>query len=241
MIPVPRRFCPACEIAVAEEEAERERTAAREAVERRRLARLEELAVPSDFEDAAVDRMLPWGSDRQRERLANAVHFARRIIGEVTNGLRPPPFVAFIGRPGNGKTRLMWAIARDLTGSYGRHTRVVRLSELVRDLRANWGGKGSTVAEERRLRYWANLDFLGIDECTKEALYGNPKQHLLELISLRIDRRKPTVVTSNNTLDQLESFLGPALMSRLAMGGMVDFGWDEDFRQLASDERPRGA
>lgn len=230
-----RVHCDACEAAIQEEEAERERKARAEAQDRRRQDAMRELDTPAEFRGLTIQSLRMWGSARQQERIGRAVQVARRIVSEAAHDLRPPLFVAFGGRPGNGKTMLAWAIASELA-QQGRRTRVIRLSALVRDIRSGWGPR-SAVSEEKRLRYWFGLDFLAIDEVTQDALYGSPRQHLIEVISERIDRHRATVITTNDNDDDLEKLLGWQLMSRLALGGRLDFGDDEDYRQLPSDER----
>lgn len=230
-----KAYCDACEAAIQEEEAERERKAQAEARDRRREDAMRELDPPAEFQGLTLQSLRMWGSARQQERIGRALQIARRIVSETTHHLHPPAFVVFAGRPGNGKTMLAWAIASELAAQ-GRRTRVIRLSALIRDLRSSWGAK-ATVNEEQRLKFWISLDFLAIDEVTQDALYGNPRQHLIELISERIDRHKTTVITTNDSTDVLEQLLGWQLMSRLALGGRLHFGDDEDYRQLPSDER----
>jgi DNA replication protein DnaC len=237
-LPVTRTFCDACEASMRMEEARQQEAAQREAASRRIQRALADLAAPAAYAGLALQDVGFWGSPAQQERTGRALQVARRIVGELQSGLRPPPFVAFIGRPGNGKTMLCWAIATELATKGGHSCRVVRLSALIRDLRANWGStKKSGPSDEQRLKRYIELDYLAIDEVSRDAFYGTLRQHLLDVINARIDERRPTVITSNESLEDLEALLGPALMSRLSLGGVVHFGDDEDFRQLSSDDR----
>jgi DNA replication protein DnaC len=237
-LPVTRTFCDACEEALRIEEAEAHEAAQRESAARRVTRAIADLAAPAEYAGVTLQHVTFWGSAAQRERTGRALQVARRIVGEVSAGLKPPPFVAFIGRPGNGKTMLCWAIATELASRGGHSCRVVRLSAMIRDLRANWGsGTKTGPSDEQRLARYIGLDFLAIDEVSRDAFYGTLRQHLLDVVNARIDERRPTVITSNESIEDLEALLGPALMSRLSLGGVVMFGEDEDYRQLSSADR----
>lgn len=225
-------YCAPCTDALAREAAaaEAERIAAAAAARREKC--LAELDVPPEFNWATLETIRPdWGSEAQRARVARALQVARQIVLEHRHGMNALPFVVFHGRPGNGKSLLTWAIAKAFA-SDGRSARVVRLADMVRDLRENWGGQRSGPSDKARLHRYRSPEFLGIDEVSKHAFFGKPHQHLLDVVNHRIDHHRPTVITSNDHMDQLEDLLGAPLMSRLALGGRLHFGDAEDHRQL---------
>lgn len=164
------------------------------------------------------------GSAEQQRSLGRALQLARRLVGELSGGLRPAPFSAFIGGPGTGKTFLLWAIAGELASRHGIRSRVVRLSTLVRDLRASWRDKDGP-SEDARLASYIDVPFLGIDEVSRHAFYGQQiHQHLYDVINARLEHDRPTLLTSNEDEAGLASILGIALTDRLVTGGIVDFG-----------------
>lgn len=228
-----RPRCPACaEVQRAQKEAEdhEAEVAARDERFMKRCARnFAELAVPKSFTGVRVNVFVPWGSAAQQAKVGRAAQIAHRIIGDITGGFAPLPFVAFLGRPGTGKTLLAWAIAADLTQVFGHTAKVVRLAALVRDIRGAWNNK-TGPSEDERLAKYLTPDYLAIDEVSRHAFYGQQiHQHLYDVINSRLEDEKITVLTSNESEAGLEEILGPALMSRLRLGGIVDFG-DEDFR-----------
>lgn len=236
--PIPVPYCDPCAAVVKAEREAAAEVERQEAFKRKCQHALAELDVPPEFAWATtVDAIAAdWGTRDQRQRTARAIDLARRIVAEMKEGLRPPPFVVFCGRPGNGKTLITWAIAHQLAGQLGRSTRVIRLSSMVDQITEHWGTRGSGAAGRAALRRFTTPDFLGIDEVSRDAFFGKPRQHLYNVISERIERGRPTVITTNENMDGVKAILGEALMSRLHLGGRLDFGWDEDRRQIPQHE-----
>ncbi len=244
-------ICPACQereesaaTAEREEAAELARQIQHDNAEKRAREMYEALKVPPAFLVPSGDARVPpsidrmrndWGSPIQQAKLARAFQVARRIVGEVSNGLKPAPLVAFIGAPGNGKTLLAWSIAADLAAK-GKSAKVVKLAAMVRDLRQSWSDKSGPDEDERLQRY-REVDFLAIDEVSRHAFYGKQiHQHLYDVLNDRLEAEKVTVLTTNEAVEGLAEILGPALMSRLQLGGVLDFG-TEDYRSLPSGAR----
>lgn len=225
--------CPTC---VARDRADaeatqlqRDRILEEERFRQRCQERYAALAVPKVFAGVTRHTLRPWGSKTQQGKIARAGSVGLRIVGDITGGIAPLPLVAFLGGPGTGKTMLAWGIAIDLTRDFGHTAKVVRLSALVRDLRGAWGSREGP-SEEERLRKYLTPDYLAIDEVSRHAFYGAQiHQHLYDVINSRLEDEKITVLTSNESEAGLAEILGPALMSRLMLGGIVDFG-TEDYR-----------
>lgn len=229
-------FCDACLASRDAAREARDREAREERLQRRRDEALRALQPPPIFADASLAGMVAHGTEEQRKRLGRILQVARRIVGETTGGLLPPPLLVFHGGPGTGKTHVLWAIAREIAGSTGQPCRVVRLSALIRDLRAAWRDKDGPSEEERLARY-IEPAFLGIDEVSRHAFYGQQiHQHLYDVINARLEMQRPTVLTTNETEVGIGEILGPALMDRLALGGFLDFG-HQSFRRLPPKER----
>ena len=225
-----RYVCERCAEAQAREAAEEERRARIAARERACRQALDRLAPPEIFAGATVDGLEIWGTPAQQACTARAVQVARRIVGELSGGLIPVPFVALVGSPGTGKTHLLWAIGNALAGQWGISSKVVRLSSLVRDLRGAWRVKDGP-SEEERLEAYVRPEYLGIDEVSRHAFYGQQiHQHLWDVINARLESNRPTVISTNEDESGLAEILGPALMDRLALGGLVDCG-TESFRR----------
>lgn len=222
--------CPACERL---EDAAR---IAREAEERgiaERQRRLAMLDVPLLYRDVTLDSFKLHGDGGDRQKQTRVLQLARRYIaewGERQNfDSRFAQVVIFRGPPGTGKGHVAWSIAMAVVSTYGDGALVNTLADCVRDLRAAWrSSEGPTEAE--RLRRYRSVDLLVIDEVSRHAFYGEPTQHLYDLVAWREQRLLPTIITTNESADDLAKLIGPALESRAAgWSGVWDFG-QADFR-----------
>jgi DNA replication protein DnaC len=136
----------------------------------------------------------------------------------------------FAGGCGTGKGHLAWSIARALAQTRGVVTKVVVLSDVIRDLREAWNPRDDGPSEAERLGKYRAAELLVIDEVSRHAFFGQPVQHLYDLVAWREVQMRPTILTTNELGDDLVTVLGPALASRAAgWNGFVDFG-QADYR-----------
>lgn len=138
------------------------------------------------------------------------------------------------GSFGTGKGHWLWTVAQHVA-RHGGSARVLTLADLVREIRATWTA-GATESDEQVVRRFRTLDFLGIDEVSRHAFHGdNLHQHLYDVLNDRVNNLRPTVLTSNESQEDLAAILRPALWSRIhGAGGILEFGDGPDFRK-----RPR--
>lgn len=232
--PWTRQRCDACgDKRVQAERAEREREA-RAARAREALA---SLGVPPLYADATIDTFeVRSESAEDAAKKARVVQLARRYIAEWPD---VPMIAVFVGCPGSGKGHIAWSLARAVALE-GGNARVCVLSDVIRDLREAWGSRDEgTMSEAQRLAKYRAADLLVIDEVSRHAFYGQPQQHLYDLVAWRELRLRPTILTTNETGESLAEFLGVALSSRaLGWGPPWDFG-DSDFRLSRGMRRQR--
>lgn len=221
----PAPICRGCE------RKEREREAS-EQHEAHLAERVGGLYLPPLYEDTSFRTWELHGSEEEQAKQLNVVKLAQRYVQrwpEVAST------TVFIGGPGTGKGHVAWSIVKGVV-EYGSVPAVVNLADLIRDIREAWGRPESEPESERLERYRLP-DLLVIDEVSRHAFYGQPTQHLYDLINFRVEWLRPTIITTNETTDNLTEMLGPALISRLAGGNMWDFG-EHDYRvHGASDGR----
>jgi DNA replication protein DnaC len=220
-----RQRCNACGKRV---EAERDADRARAEREERAAQRLATLRIPPLYAGASLDAFELHGDDANRAKQARALQVSRRYLGTWPD---VPLILIFLGVPGSGKGHVVWSLARSLCETHGAMVRVCVLSDVIRDLREAWGSRDEgDLSEAQRLARYRSSDLLVIDEVSRHAFYGQPQQHLYDLVAWREVQCKPTILTTNETGQSLAEFLGPALASRaLGWGSPVDFG-EADYR-----------
>lgn len=218
--------CPTCEAA---ERTNRGRAAAADL----RAVRLRSLGVPPRYAAVSIETFELHGDEANRQRLNRLVIMARRFLCEWPTPAQE--LVVFRGGTGTGKGHLAWAIAKVLAAEAGAEVLVVKLPSLVRDLREGWRREGES--EETRLRRYRHPDLLVVDEVSRHAFYGEPTQHLYDVLDHRMDYCRPTILTTNETEANFAQLVGPALLDRIiGYGGLVEFG-DVSYRRRRLEER----
>lgn len=231
-------YCPACQAARAEAERERAERDAAARIERETLRRkLDEanaavrrseavaeaqglLSVPPLYADVTLDRFQFHGRPEDEACQRAALNYARRWVS-VFPKVRATVSV-FTGAPGSGKGHVAWSLAKAVAET-GHRAEVVKLADLVRALRASWGQpRGDDTVT---LEHYRRLDLLIVDEVSRHAFYGQPVQHLYDVLDHRIEQLRPTILTTNETDEGLRAILSPALWNRIeGHGGIIEFG-----------------
>lgn len=192
---------------------------------------LRALSVPPKYASESLETFALHGTPADRDIQVRLLTLARRYLADWPD---PPHMVLiFLGGPGTGKGHLVYSIAKAVAAE-SASARVVKLSDLVRRLRASWR-TADAEAEESVLRDFRQLDLLVIDEVSRHAFYGEQiHQHLYDVIDHRIEYNRPTILTTNETELGIRDILRPALWDRVhGSGGVVEFG------QASYRARPR--
>lgn len=184
------------------------------------------LTVPTIYAEATLESFEFHGPELERAKQDRAVRHARRYLAlwpEV------PDVVVLNGGYGTGKGHVVWAMSRWLAAEQAVNVVVVKLPDLIRDLREAWKTEGG-LTEAARLARYRSAGLLVVDEVSRHAFYGEPRQHLYDIVDHRIEWRRPTMLTTNESGADLSEILGPALTSRIAgSAGIWDFG-THDYR-----------
>lgn len=216
-------LCPECE---RKDREEQEAAEAELAASTRAALLLKALDVPPLYADATLESFVPHGSPEDQRLQGANLQRAHRYVAEWPH---VPAIVVFSGPPGTGKGHLLWAIARAVA-TKGAPARVAVLSDVIRYLRAAWDRTDTGPSESARLDTFRIPTLLGIDEVSRHAFFGQPQQHLYDLVNHREMYLRPTILTTNEGGEQLSALLGEALSSRCAgWGGIWKFG-GPDFR-----------
>lgn len=180
------------------------------------------LAPPPLYDGVTLENFTLWGSQVEQATQGRVVRTMRRYIERFPT---VPPVVVFCGPPGTGKGHIAWAVGRALAGK-GCWVLVTKFSTMIRQIRATWRSDDGPT-EEQKLRSYRDPDLLVIDEVSRHAFYGdNVSQHLYDVVDDRIEQRRATILTTNETQKGIRDILGGALIDRLeGGGGVLEFAW----------------
>lgn len=214
--------CPACEEASrAKEElarAEHERMQKRLRWE----ARIGQAGIPDRFRDRRLESFIA-SSEPQRYALNVANGYAEQFARDASRRGRS---LVFIGRPGTGKTHLAVGIGLSAMEA-GFSVLFVTVMRAIRRVKDTWS-RGSAESESEAIAALVEPDLLILDEVGIQ--FGSETERLIlfDLLNERYERRKPCILLSNSTLDEVTAFLGERVFDRLREDGgeVVPFGWE---------------
>lgn len=155
---------------------------------------------------------LSWADfvDLPDEAIVGATEYLDHAKQFVAAGLG----MILVGDKGNGKTLLSNLIVKELTVK-GFDCYANTFSTMIDTFAAGWADKDDRRWFDRRIR---NADVLLIDDLGRERNKGVGtvgEQALEEVVRHRVSRSKPTLITSNKTISEIEGGYGGNTMSLL--------------------------
>ncbi|MDB4893597.1 MAG: ATP-binding protein [Gemmatimonadetes bacterium] len=221
-----RYLCEACQDRAA---AERRSSATEASPGTVTTARMKQLGVPPKYAAVSLENFdVNGAAPGQRSRLDTVM---KRAIDFLADWPASPVLSLFVGDPGTGKGHIAWSIARAVVESKQGSARVCVLSDVIRDLREAWSSnEEGGLSEAARLSRYRSVDLLVIDEVSNHAFYGQPRQHLYDLVAWREVHNMPTIITTNDSGEDIATTLGPALSSRVLGGGPIWYFGEGDYR-----------
>lgn len=123
--------------------------------------------------------------------------------------------IAISGNAGSGKTHLAVAMAKAIGETHKvRYVRSIR--ELIREQRESWR-EGAIKSESECMEDFVWWDLLIIDEFGKGADSKADRDFMYELLNMRYDSKKPTMLITNFTWKMLPDFMGEQLYGRMIL------------------------
>ncbi len=129
-----------------------------------------------------------------------------------------------VGGVGTGKTLLASAMIDALVSK--NHCEIIKVIDVVRELKATWN-KEATTTEEKIIQHYVNLDLLILDEVGSQFGSDTEKLFIFDIIDGRYQEMKQTVLISNLDIDGIKDAIGERCVDRLREGGgmMIAFDW----------------
>lgn len=214
--------CPACEADAKEREAKAERERAEvEALERWRLS-VEGAGIPERFRDRRFKTYIAE-TDKQLEALTIAKQFAAdwEAVRETGRSM------VFLGPPGVGKTHLACAIAMHVMHKHRSSVMFKTVAQAVRGVRDTWA-KGSDKSESQAIAELTTPQLLVLDEVGIQSGSEWERNVLFDILNERYLKRRPTIMLTNLSEEELPQYLGERVLDRMREDGgvIVPFLWE---------------
>lgn len=184
-----------------------------EVLERERELRDERLFI--HYKQEAPERFFKESLDTYKtddDEKRNALAKARLFVQAVKcGGLQT---LIFLGNVGTGKTHLACGIIRDCGGLYRLASAIVEELRRAKSFNAD-------KTEAKILDAYGKTSLLIIDEIGRGAVAAEEQYMLYQIINERYNRRKPTVLISNQTKKEFLQYIGIAAADRLTESAQV--------------------
>ena len=151
---------------------------------------------------------------------------AHQAVDEFLKEERPKRGLFLFGKAGTGKTHLAARIAQETT----LETRFIKMPKLLLELRSNFNTSESWQ-NEKIIEKLAKIELLIIDDLGAEKMSDWVAETIYLLIDERYGNMRPTIITSNFDLEELEQRVGDRVCSRItAMCRLIKVN-TKDFRK----------
>ena len=154
-------------------------------------------------------------TDLQRKVLAECKRYAEELQPNSQSGLW------LIGSFGTGKTHLGAAMVHHLIRERQMGACMLSARQLIRELRSTWQKESPVSEDELIKRYGAELTLLVLDEIGVGFGNESDQTQLFDVIDLRYQLQRPTVLLSNLPPAEISKVLGGRLFDRMREGSRV--------------------
>ena len=152
------------------------------------------------FEDRTVEGLRPEETKSLQKALKAAYTYAQK----------PRGWLVFLGGYGSGKTHLAAAIANYRAG-LGDPPLFIMVPDLLDHLRATFS-PNSSVAFDRRFDDIRTAPLLVLDDLATQSMTPWVREKLYQLFNYRYNRELPTVITTADSLDEMDARIRSRLL-----------------------------
>lgn len=171
----------------------------------------------------------------------NAAWIAKRDLLVAQAGYAAGFMVALIGVRGTGKTQLAVSVIHRCC-AVGINCAYVKVMDLFKDMRRAYSP--AAVRGEREvdiIEKWSKVTLLVIDEAHQRAETAWEQNTLTNLLDLRYDARKCTILIANQTKEEFSASMGDSIISRMIETGQaIECNWPT-YRKAGSWIQPEGS
>lgn len=181
---------------------------------------LSRAAIPPRFADRRLSNYQPTCPAAEK-----ALQVAQQYASTFKQALETGRSLILSGNVGAGKTHLAVGIAHEVM-SQGHTALFTSVMGAVRSIKETYGRR--ELSESQAIARLVEPDLLILDEVGVQFGSDTERLYLFEILNGRYESMRPTIVISNLTTADIETFLGQRVYDRLREGGgrAVPFGWD---------------
>lgn len=218
--------CPDCERENEEQRIADENTKLKEAEEKRKSRRIDELlgnsGIPKRFQGKTL-KNYQLSSPEQIEVFNGVVAFLNEFKAPQGHSGR---CMTMLGNTGTGKSHLACAVALCVIKRYGGTARFSSVSEINRLVRES-KSYNTKYSETEVIEAFGNYDLLIVDEVGIQSGTDAESRALFDVFNARYQNMKSTIVISNLNQAQVREALGQRIFDRLKEGGgeVLVFHW----------------
>ena len=227
--------CPGCERDSEKKRIEDENTKLKEAAEKRKSRRIDELlgnsGIPKRFQNKTFDNYQLSEDNAKQEEVFNRVVAFSEEFKPSSEESKPSQehsgrCIVMIGDTGTGKSHLACAVASHVIKEYGGTARFTSVSEINRLVRES-KGYNAKYSETEVIEAFGNYDLLIVDEVGIQSGSDAESRALFDVFNARYQNMKSTIVISNLNQAQVREALGQRIFDRLKEGGgeVLVFHW----------------
>lgn len=218
---VVRGQCPACR-AESQERDDARRQAERAAERDRRIAALlGRSGIPARFVDRSFANYVATAPG-QKVALGVCRAYAESWPEKSAQGAS----IVLTGSPGTGKTHLACAIGNKVLREHFATVLFATVSAMLRAIKETYR-KDSQRTEQEVIDRLAEPNLLIVDEVGVQVGSEHEKLLMFEVLNERYQNLRPTILISNLSVDELETFLGHRVMDRYReCGSVLAFDWE---------------
>jgi DNA replication protein DnaC len=219
--------CPPCEdIRLAEQEADEKKKRA-EKLYQFFLDSIGTACIPERFTDRTLDTYKATNQGQQHH-----LGFCKDYAANFKQRSATGQSIIMVGLPGTGKTHLAVGIALHIMREFRATALFYTVQRVVRRVKDTWS-RGSEESESQAIKIFTSPDLLILDEVGIQFGSETEKQILFDILNDRYEKRKPTIIISNLSKDEVFNYLGERVADRLREDGgkLLVFDWESYRRQ----------
>lgn len=214
--------CPTCTAeAAAKEKAQLE---AKERDDRRQAwqRRIGEAGIPERFQNRSLQSFVA-----ETQAQARALEFATSYADSFDEALATGRSAIFVGKPGTGKTHLAVGIGLRVMHRDNRTVLFSTVMRAIRRVKDTWS-RDSRETETQAIAALVFPDLLILDEVGVQFGSDTERLILFDVLNERYEKRRPTLLLSNLTVDEVKTHLGERVFDRLREDGgeAIPFDWE---------------